>query len=186
MMLYLLVFLPMLLAPMSWLLGRRSKKVRDGFVILVGLAELAFAVLGALGGGTTASVLWACDLGLRFELDGFRTVYCVVLSFMWAMTLLFSPDYFAHHHNRNRYYFFQLLTLGATMGVFLAADLFTAFIFFEVMSFTSFTWVIQEETPGAIRAAKTYLSVAVIGGLVALMGLFLLWKTLGTLTIAEL
>ena len=186
MMLYLLVFLPMLLAPVSWLLGRRSKKVRDGFVILVGLAELAFAVIGALGGGTTASVLWACDLGLRFELDGFRTVYCVVLSFMWAMTLLFSPDYFAHHHNRNRYYFFQLLTLGATMGVFLAADLFTAFIFFEVMSFTSFTWVIQEETPGAIRAAKTYLSVAVIGGLVALMGLFLLWKTLGTLTIAEL
>ena len=72
------------------------------------------------------------------------------------------------------------------MGVFLAADLYTAFVFFEIMSFTSFTWVIQEETEGAIRAARTYLAVAVIGGLVALMGLFLIWRTLGTLTVSEL
>ena len=181
----LLVFLPMLLAPVSWFIGRRSKKARDLFVILAGFAELGLALAAAWLGGT-AEISWLCDRGLRLELDGFRKVYCLVLSFMWAMTLLFSPDYFAHHHNRNRYYFFQLLTLGATMGVFLAADLFTAFIFFEIMSFTSFTWVIQEETAGAIRAAKTYLAVAVIGGLVALMGLFLVWKFLGTLTISEL
>ena len=181
----LLILLPMLLAPVSWCIGRRSRRCRDLFVIAAGLAELALALLSALRGGS-ARLAMLCDRGLYLETDGFRGVYCVILSFMWAMTLLFSPDYFAHHHNRNRYYFFQLLTLGATMGVFLAADLFTAFVFFEIMSFTSFTWVIQEETPGAIRAAKTYLAVAVIGGLVALMGLFLLWKELGTLTVSAL
>ena len=185
MLLILLVFLPMALAPVSWLLGRRSRPARDLFVIAVGFAELALALLSAFRGGSVRLAM-LCDRGLRLETDGFRGVYCVILSFMWAMTLLFSPDYFAHHHRRNRYYFFQLLTLGATMGVFLAADLFTAFVFFEIMSFTSFTWVIQEETPGAIRAAKTYLAVAVIGGLVALMGLFLLWRELGTLTVSEL
>ncbi len=180
-----LVFLPMLLAPLSWLIGRRSRRARDMFVIAAGFAELALALLAAFRGGR-ADFAMLCDRGLALETDGFRKVYCVVLAFMWAMTLLFSPDYFAHHHHRNRYYFFQLLTLGATMGVFLAADLFTAFVFFEIMSFTSFTWVIQEETPGAIRAAKTYLAVAVIGGLVALMGLFLLWRELGTLTVSAL
>ena len=41
------------------------------------------------------------------------------------------------------------MTLGATMGVFLSADLFTTFIFFEVMSFTSFVAVIQTEEPEA-------------------------------------
>ena len=181
----LLVFFPMLLAPAGWLVGRRSKRARDGFVIAAGFAELALALAAALR-PASASLPMLCDLGLRLEMDGFRRVYCVVLAFMWAVTLLFSPDYFAHHHHRNRYYFFQLLTLGATMGVFLAADLFTAFVFFEIMSFTSFTWVIQEQTPGAIRAAKTYLAVAVIGGLVALMGLFLLWRSFGTLEIAAL
>lgn len=180
-----LILFPMLLAPISWLLGRRTKKGRDLLVVSVGLAELALGIFAVLRGGS-AGISGVCVMGLHFELDGFRSVYTVVLTFMWAMTLLFSPDYFSHHHNRNRYYFFQLLTLGATLGVFLAADLYTAFIFFEIMSFTSFTWVIQEQTPGAIRAAKTYLAVAVIGGLAALMGLFLLWKYLGTLRISDL
>lgn len=186
MLLLLLVFLPMLLAPAAWLLGRRSKAVRDGFVIAAGFAELGLALAASMSRGTACAEAALCDLGLHLELDGFRRVYCLVLAFMWAMTLLFSPDYFSHHRRRNRYYFFQLLTLGATMGVFLAADLFTAFVFFEIMSFTSFTWVIQEETAGAIRAAKTYLAVAVIGGLAALMGLFLLWSRFGTLRIDAL
>ena len=72
------------------------------------------------------------------------------------------------------------------MGVFLSADLFTTFIFFEIMSFTSYTWVAHDETPGAMRAAETYLAVAIIGGMVMLMGLFLLWNAVGTLTISEL
>ena len=98
-----------------------------------------------------------------------------------------AGDYFAHHYrNRNRYYFFFLLTQGATVGVFLSADLFTTFIFFEIMSFTSYTWVAHDETPGAMRAAETYLAVAIIGGMVMLMGLFLLWNAVGTLTISEL
>ena len=185
MLILLLIFLPMALAPVSWLLGRRSKSLRDGFVGFVGLLELVLAAL-AVRSGTAASVPKLCTMGFSFVMDGFRCLYTVIFACMWALTLLFSPDYFAHHHNRNRYYCFQLLTLGATMGVFLAADLYTAFVFFEIMSFTSFVWVIQEETAGAIRAAKTYLAVAVIGGLVALMGLFLLWNTLGTLTISEL
>ncbi len=53
-------------------------------------------------------------------------------------------------------------------------------------SFTSYVWVAQEETQGALRAAATYLAVAVTGGLVLLMGLFLLYHALGTTVIAEL
>ncbi len=191
MLLLLMIFLPMAAAPVGWMIGRRSKRGRDALAIGVGFVELALALAAyflrsSAGADLTAELGGICGLGLRLKYDGFRAVYCLVLSFMWAMTLLFSPDYFAHHHNRNRYYFFQLLTLGATMGVFLSADLYTAFVFFEIMSFTSFPWVIQEETAGAIRAAKTYLAVAVIGGLVALMGIFLLHARLGTLELDAL
>ena len=62
------------------------------------------------------------------------------------MTGLNSPAYFAHAEGCNRYYCFWLLTQGALMGVFLAADLFTLFVFFEMMSFTSYVWVVQNET----------------------------------------
>lgn len=127
-----------------------------------------------------------CGFGLHFTLDGFRVIYSVIAALMWMMTTLLSREYFRHHENRNRFYLFLLLTLGATMGVFLSADLYTTFIFFEIMSFTSYVWVAQEENAESLRAAATYLAVAVIGGLVMLMGLFLLYRELGTMVISEL
>ena len=188
-MLFFLVAFPIVAAVVSYLIGRKSKALRDAFAMACGVLELAVMLTLAISTlGQTVSFCWDgfCALGIRLVLDDFRRIYGLVAAFMWAMTLLFSKEYFAHYRNRNRYYLFNLLTLGATMGVFLSADLYTTFIFFEMMSFTSYVWVAHEETPGAMRAANTYLAVAVIGGLVALMGLFLLHRNLGTLAIDEL
>ncbi len=127
-----------------------------------------------------------CGFGLHFRMDGFRLIYALVAALMWTMTTVLSGEYFAHHEHVSRFYLFLLWTLGATMGVFLSADLLTTFIFFEIMSFTSYVWVAQEENVPSLRAAETYLAVAVIGGLVMLMGIFLLYHELGTVEIAGL
>lgn len=186
MILYVLIFLPMVMGLICYGVGKRSKAWRSRLAVLTTFAELALSVFAAIGENLTAAVPVVCGFGLKLELDGFRKVYSLIICFMWLMTLILSDEYFGHYHNRGRYYFFNLMTLGATLGVFLASDLFTALIFFEIMSFTSYTWVIQEQTQPAIRAANTYLAVAVIGGLAALMGLFLLQNTLGTTKISEL
>ena len=191
MLLAFLAFFPMVAALISYLVGRRSKSLRDSVVMLSCLAEFLAAAAGivmVIGGRTLSlEIPGFCGFGLSFELDGFRALYALVGAVMWLMTSMLSKEYFAHHYrNRNRYYFFYLMTLGATLGVFLSADLFTTFIFFEIMSFTSYTWVAHDETPGALRAAETYLAVAIIGGMVMLIGLFLLYVTLGTLRIDEL
>lgn len=171
-----------------------GKKKRDIWTGLITAAEmLIFASLFVifLAGGRTGIAFdfqWEgfCGLGLHLCMDGFRALYCLVASLMWMMTSFFSMEYMGSYTSRNRYRFFTLLTLGATVGVFLSADLYTAFIFFEIMSFTSYTWVAHEETKEALRAAETYLAVAVIGGLVMLMGLFILYRELGTLEITAL
>ena len=185
------VLCPMLADVLSYLTGRVSKAARDAVVIASCGATFAgalYALSLVLGGQTvTACVPEFCGFSLNFELDGFRALYALVGGVMWLATSMLSRDYFAHHyHNRNRYYFFYLMTLGATLGVFLSSDLFTTFIFFEIMSFTSYTWVAHDETPGALRAAETYLAVAIIGGMVMLVGLFLLYTQLGTLVISQL
>ena len=124
--------------------------------------------------------------GIRFTLDGFRCIYGLVVSFMWFVSALLTPQYFRGHHHLRRYHFFFLLCLSFTMGVFLSADLYTTFLFFELMSLSSYAWVVQEESPDALDAGKTYLTIAVLGGLVTLMGLFLLYRLTGTLVIADL
>ena len=114
------------------------------------------------------------------------TIYCYIALFMWCVSLLFSKEYFAHYSHKARYYAFMLITMFATLGVFLSKDLFTLFIFFEMMSLSSYVWVVQEETEEALKAGVTYLAIAVIGGMVMLMGLFLLNHAVGTLKIDEL
>ncbi|MBQ4623150.1 MAG: sodium:proton antiporter, partial [Clostridia bacterium] len=181
---YLICFLvgfPILMAFLSYLVGRQNKNARNFLVIAVSLVTLATSVALYLGKGGDLRLDFLV-LGLRLKADGFRSLYAVILSLMWFATSVFSLEYFGEHYrNRNRYYFFLLLTLGAALGVFLSADWMTAFIFFEILSLTSFVWVIHDETEGALRAAKTYLAVAVIGGLVLFMGLGMLYKAFGTL-----
>ena len=181
-----LVFLPMCAALVSYLIGRVSKRGRNAFVCLLLTAECALAgyALYQAAMGQVLTLDWAgfANFGLHFRLDGFRALYTLIAAFMWMMTGFFSPQYFAHYHNRNRYYFFVLMTLGATAGVFLSDDLYTTFIFFEIMGFTSYNLVAHDEKPAALRAAETYLGVAVVGGMVTLMGLFLLYHKVGTLS----
>ena len=186
---YLLIFMPMAAAVLAWLLGRKSKTGRDLFVRLVVAGEFVLSLALLLGTGTESGLVslpGVCGMGLHFTVDGFRKVYVVIAALMWLVSGQFSPEYFAHYRNRNRYYLFLLVTLGATEAVFLSADLFTTFVFFEIMSLCSYVWVAQDESAGALRAGGTYLAVAVLGGMVMLMGIFLLYHQVGTLMIGEL
>ena len=211
---FILIVLPITGAFISWGIGRTREQVRDWFVILLTGVELAIAAAlflaiwtsghaqaGAFAAGTAATpeaagtAVTVCTWslpgilagGLSFRADGFRVTYALITALMWAFTSLFGREYFAHEREGlNRYWFFVLVTLGATEGVMLSGDLMTAFIFFEILSFTSFTWVIHEQTEDAIKAGYTYLFIAVIGGLVLFMGLALLYDTVGTLSFENL
>lgn len=181
------VFYPMAGALVSYMIGRKTKTGRDYFAVFIAVTEFFLLLaVNVLLKGAEASAPGICGMGLHLKLDGFRGLYSLIAGFMWMMTMLFSGEYFTHYRNRNRYYLFQLVTLGAVAGVFLSADLYTTFIFFEIMSFTSYVWVAQDERKEALRAAETYLAVAVISGMALLMGLCLLYTCTGTLEIGKL
>ena len=186
-MLPVLCFGPMAAGIIAYCTGRVNKTARDYFSDMVTVLEMGLLIYLSYLFVNGAEVSFVsdelCGLGISLKLDGFRIIYGLVAAFMWAMTTIFSREYMAHYPRTNRYYMFFLITLGATVGVFLSADLFTTFLFFEIMSFTSYTWVAHDETKESLRAAETYLAVAVIGGMVMLMGLFLLYSITGTLKI---
>ncbi len=191
-MLAIIIFYPMIGGLVVYALRRRlaAAWLADFVAVTECLAYAALFVRYAATAGSGAvlqmEIGGICGMGLHFTLDGFRLCFGLLAAFLWMMATIFSREYMKGHAHTGRYYLFLLLTLGMTMGVFLAADLFTMFIFFEGMSFASYAWVAQEETPEALRASETYLAISVIGGLVMLMGIFGLWRLLGTLTISEM
>lgn len=181
-----LVLFPILTAAAVFPLRRRDRRYRDIYIRAVPIAELCGTILLLFSAQASLSLPGVCGLGLSFADGSLRALLALVSALLWVGTALASPEYFAAAEHGNRFYFFWLFTLGALMGVFLAADLFTLFVFFEIMSFTSYVWVAQNETAEAIRAGETYLAVAVIGGMTLLAGLFLLQQLLGTLEIDAL
>jgi len=180
-------FFPVLAAPIAWMHGRRQGHRAIDEMVFFCAAELIVVLSLFVGGfGHTLVIDGFVGMGLRMKADGFRLLYASIACVMWLVTSLFSRDYLKHDHAPGRYAFFTLLTQGATVGLFLSDSLFTAFCFFEVMSMASYPWVAHEEDKDAMRAAETYLYVAVIGGLVMLMGIFLLPNGMATASYADI
>lgn len=183
------VFVPMVCGVIAYLMGQWKEGMRDMFVsTAVGLELLLVLTLltnPALE-GARLTIEGFCGLAISLRDGQFHTLMALLTATGWFTATIFCKEYMPHVQNQNRFYLFWLITLGATMGIFLSADLFTTFLFFELMSLTSFVFVIQTEEPEALQAGETYLAVAVIGGLCTLTGLVLLYGQLGTLSIEQL
>ena len=180
-----LILFPMLAAPALFALGRRDGRPLFGAASLCAAVELALSL--ALLPESEALALPGVLGGLRFAADGFRRCYGLLASLLWLGSALFSREYFDREREHlASYWAMMFLTLGAVQGLFLSADFMTAFIFFELLSLSSFPWVMHEREEGAIRAGYTYLAIAIFGGMVLFMGLLLLQREAGTLAFAEL
>lgn len=198
------VFFPFVAAIVVWMLGRNSvvyenassdKKVMNipaYIMIIISACEIIALMFMFFNHYINMAMLSKLSIGgvggmsLNFCFTGFRAVFAILTAIAWFITFLFSKEYMENDVNVIRYDFYNLATLGATMAIFFAADFFTLFFFFEIMSFTSFVWVAHRQTGEAEYAAGTYLGIAVAGGLAILMGLFLVYSTLGTLMFGEI
>ena len=118
--------------------------------------------------------------GLSFELNALTLFFALLFSGAWVAASVYSLKYIEHEGGACRFYCFLLLTLSGCLGVVLAADLITLFLFFEMMTFCSYVLVIHKEDEGAMKAGNLYLFLGVIGGLILLIGIFLLYHATGT------
>lgn len=183
------VLWPFLAALILTMMGQRDEALRDRLHAPAAMMELFLCMLLMRvlpGEGAAFSLPGFAGLGLSFRVDGFRVLYACITSLLWLMAMLYSPGYFGSDPHRGRFYGFCFLVQGSVIGLFLSADYFTTFLFFELMSLTSYPLVAHDETSGALRSAETYLAVSIMGGLAILMALFLIQNAFGNLEFAYL
>ena len=125
-----IIFIEMFIAFIGWLLFRKNEKIYYAVSLLTTIMMFVFAVYMAISPDMVFDIDFVCDQGIHLMSDGFRKVYSLIITFMWMMTMFLSRDYFRHHHKLSRYFFFNLMTEAATLGVFLSKDLFSCFVFF--------------------------------------------------------
>jgi len=125
-------------------------------------------------------------LGLGFELNALTAFFALLFACAWTAASVYSLKYMDQEGAPARFYGFLQLTLVGCLGVVLASDLFTLFLFFELMTLCSFVLVIHKEDEAAMSAGYLYLFLGVVGGLVLLLGIFLLYNVTGTATFSAI
>ncbi len=118
--------------------------------------------------------------------DNFRLLYFGVSLFVFILCSVFATDNLKGCKKNKRFVISWVITFLCTAGLLFAGDLFTCFMFFEIMSLASTVWVFQAETPGSDYAGRVYLRISVACGLVMLYGLFLVFDSFKTLDIQRL
>ncbi|WIF95853.1 complex I subunit 5 family protein [Caminicella sporogenes] len=181
--------IPLIGSYIGWIIGKKEERYRDVFNIFLTGMELVIVTFLYKKVTVKPMELYVPDImgtGLHLKLDVFRYIFVWVTVFIWFLITIYSTQYLIKYKNRNRYYAFFMLTLGSTLGIFLSENLLNLFTFFEIMSFTSYILVIHDEDEYAHEAGRSYISMAIIGGLILLMGLFLLFDYTGTVEISLL
>jgi multicomponent Na+:H+ antiporter subunit D len=123
-------------------------------------------------------------LVLRFRMDPLAAVFAMLASLLWVFATVYSTAYMAHEHNRRRYFTFYILSLGATMGIAFAANLFTLYLFYEFLTIFTYPLVIHEGNGEAQAAGKRYIKYSFMGAGLILAAIVMTSGAAGTIEFA--
>ncbi len=155
----------------------------------VGTSILTFVLLLSLyrpviEGGVRYSFSYLPGLALTFNVDPAGLLIALVTAFLWIVAHIFAISDMTHETpHRCRFDFFSLCTLSANIGVLLAGDFFTLFIFFEGLLFFPYPLIAHREDAPAIKGANLYLYIGFATSLALLAGIVLLKNYTGSLAI---
>ncbi|WP_420394596.1 putative monovalent cation/H+ antiporter subunit A [Acuticoccus sp.] len=167
---------------------------RAGWVLAIVPATLfcLFATMVpevANGAALTAGADWAPSLSIRYAilLDGLSLTFALLVTGIGALIVAYAGGYLAGHPHQGRFLAFLLLFMGAMLGLVIADDLVSLFVFYELTSITSFLLIgFDYGREPARRAAVQALVVTGGGGLALLAGIVLIRLTTGETTVSGL
>ncbi len=184
-----IVIFPFLGGPLYHLAGIINSKLKKYTAALI--PGISFVLIMSLypileSGKPFFEIKGIIDYGLTFYLDEMGFLFALLLSLLWFLAMVYSFGYMEEKDQKDRYYLFMLMTFGGSIGTVLTGDLFSLFIFFEIMSISSYVLIVHREDETALRAGKKYLFMAIVGGLFLLMGIFMVLHQTGTLSFIPL
>ena len=153
-----------------------SKEIRNFATVVLSFTAAVTVVSNFVNFGKGCSMLnLPMGMSIAFSIDWLAAFFSTMFAAIWLIVGIYSREYFKTQPNEKRFLGFYLMALGAVIGVSCAANPFTFYTFFEMMSLTSFVFVLNSQTKESIAAAKKYIYYSIFGalcGLVAIMAFY--------------
>ncbi|MES9944723.1 MAG: proton-conducting transporter membrane subunit [Candidatus Thiodiazotropha sp.] len=111
-------------------------------------------------------------LAIAFEIEALGMLFALVAGLLWVVTSIYAIGYMRGHHEQNQTRFFAAfaVSIAATMGIAFSANLLTLFLFYEMLTLSTYPLVTHAGSAEAKRGGRVYLGIL----LGTSIGLFLL------------
>lgn len=181
-----IIILPLLAIP-GILLFHKQPNLREAVTLIAG-ALLLVAVVTFYQGFDAASapyVHWwelMPGLDIAFRAEPLGVLFTLVAGSLWLVTSIYAIGYMRGHNeaNQTRFYACFAVAISAVMGLAFADNLFTLFVFYEILTLSTYPLVTHAGTDKARHGGRVYLSI-----LLSTSILFLLFAIIGTWSVTD-
>ncbi|PIV33662.1 MAG: cation:proton antiporter [Lysobacterales bacterium CG02_land_8_20_14_3_00_62_12] len=165
-----------LLGALGVLAAHRHANTREA-ITLVSAAALFTAVvqvlLGFVAGRELTLELWPLfpGLPLLLKVEPLGLLFALLASGLWLVTSVYSIGYLRakHEEHQTRFYLLFAIALFATVGLAFAGNLLTLFVFYELLTLSTYPLVTHVGNPQAMAGGRRYLGILLLSSI----GLFL-------------
>ena len=183
------LLLPLVGAFLVGVCGRRPN-LRESMTALASLATFGVVISllpHVLAGQRPELILFPDFLpgvSLAFKVEPLGMLYALVAAGLWPITSTYAVGYMRGHHegNQTRFFICFALAIFAALGIAFAANLGTLFLFYEVLTLSTYPLVTHHQNEAAKRAGRVYLGILIFTSTVfLLLAIVWTWNASGTL-----
>ena len=134
---------------------------------------------------TIVRIPWVPMLGMEYHLavDGISLTMTLVTGLVAVTAVLFSWDV---EHRQNEFFFWLLLVVAGSYGVFLSADLFLLFLFYELVIVPKYFLIAIWGSTNKEYGAMKLTLYSFFGGALVFIGILAIYVTAGSLDLQQL
>jgi multicomponent Na+:H+ antiporter subunit D len=178
------VLVSLLAGVVIFLIGEQRGRLRTTLNLTAALAKIALVVwigtLVAAGHEPIFRLDFVPGFQLVLRADPLSMLFAGLSSGLWLVTTVYAVAYLERSPNRARFFGFFSICVTATMGIAMAGNLLTFFLFYELLTLSTWPLVVHSGSRAAIRGGRTYLRYTLIGSAVFLVGLIWLYGLAGS------
>ena len=126
------------------------------------LALTVFSLLGPVTGGARPDVQLievVSGLDIAFKVEPLGMLFALIAASLWIVNSIYSIGYMRANDEPRQtgFYVCFAIALGSTIGIAFAKNLFTLFLFYELLTISTYPLVTHKQTPEAERGGRIYL-----------------------------
>jgi len=176
-------------AGVTFFLAQESHRLRNTLCLGGAAVKLALIVvmLVAVGQGAEyeARLSLAPGLFLLLRIDALSLLFMSLSAVLWLLTTIYAIGYFGSKPDLSRFFGFFSLCVAATTGLAMAGSLITFFIFFELLTLSTWPLVVHKQDAKSIAAGRSYLAFALPGSAALLVAIVWLESATGPVEFAR-